>query len=81
MEPVRRLLEGMLDVIDQRRVVRRIQVGVLLWMLVDCYLWARGYAESSKLTGAELALVVGAVNWPITALMGFIYKQYEASRA
>ena len=77
---VRGWIEAVLDVIDQRRVVRRVQVAVLLWMLVDCYLWARSFAERSGLSGAELALVVGAVNWPITALMGIVYKLYEAAR-
>lgn len=69
-----------LDFIDRRKVVRRVQVLVLMWMLVDCYLWARGYAERSKLPGAELALVMGVVTWPITTLVGIVYRQYDNSR-
>lgn len=69
------------DFVDQRRVIRRVQIGILMWMLVDSYLWARGFAERTMMSGAELALVVGAVCWPITALMGIVYRQYDSSRS
>lgn len=74
------MIGRLLDFVDRRKVVRRVQVLVLLWMLVDCYLWARGYVERSDRPGAELALVLGVVTWPITALMGWVYRRYDETR-
>lgn len=75
-----RYLGRFLDFVDRRKVVRRVQVLVLMWMLVDCYLWARGFAERSRLPGLELSAVMAAVTWPITALGGYVYRQYDNSR-
>ena len=71
---------SLLDFIDKRRVVRRAMVLAVLWMLIDCYLWAKGFAAREGMTGAELALVIAAVTVPITGLQGFVFKVYDSSR-
>ena len=71
---------SLLDFIDRRRIVRRVMVLTVLWMLVDCYLWAKGFAGRPGMTGAELALVIGAITVPVTALQGFLFRAYDHSR-
>lgn len=69
-----------LEFVDKRRIVRRAHTVVLLWMLVDCYRWATGFVESTDRPGAELALVLAVVTWPITTLVGIVYRMYDTSR-
>lgn len=71
---------AVLDFIDQRKVVRRIMVLGVFWAMIDVYVWAKGYAATSGLTGVELGAVITAVMIPITALTGFIFKTYDQSR-
>ena len=70
----------LLDFVDNRGVVRRCLVGIVAWLLVDVYLWAKGYSMRPGVNGLELAAVITAMNLPITALTGFIFKMYDTSR-
>lgn len=72
---------GILDFVDRRQIVRRAMVLTCLWMLVDCYMWAKGYASSPSKTGADLSLVIAAILTPVTALQGFLYRMYNDGRA
>lgn len=68
------------DFLDQRRIVRRAMVLVVLWQLVDSYLWAKGYAATTTRTGVEIGLVIAAVLAPVTTLQGFLFRVYDGSR-
>lgn len=71
---------GFLDFIDKRQIVRRAMVLICLWLLVDCYLWAKGYAMLPGKTGADLGIVIGTILTPVTALQGFLYRMYNDGR-
>ncbi len=71
---------GLLDFIDERKVIRRAMVLIVLWQLVDAYLWAKAYALRQGMTGVELSAVIAAVLTPVTILQGFLFKLYDASR-
>lgn len=70
----------MLDFVDRRALVRRAMVLIVLWQLVDAYMWAKGFATMPGMTGAELSLVIAAITVPVTALQGFLFKMYDESR-
>ncbi len=70
----------MLDFIDARQVVRRAMVLIVLWQLVDAYVWAKAFAERPGMTGAELAAVIAAILVPVTALQGVLFRMYDSSR-
>ena len=70
----------LLDFIDRRQIVRRAIVLIVLWQLVDAYLWAKGYAARDGMTGVELAAVIAALTGPVTLLQGFLFRMYDASR-
>ena len=70
----------LLDFVDQRAIVRRTMVLVVLWMLVDVYLWAKGYAGRAGVSGLELAAVISAMTVPVTVLQAFLFRSYDVGR-
>jgi hypothetical protein len=74
------VLGPVLDFIDRRHVVRRVIIGIFVWQTVDAYLWAKTFAYHVGTSGAELALVIGAVTVPVTILSGALFKFYDAAR-
>jgi len=70
-----------LDFVDQRRIVRRVFIFVVLWQFIDVYLFAKDLAGSNASSGVELAAVIGALTLPITALSGFLFKLYSGERS
>lgn len=70
----------LLDFVDRRGVVRRAMVLIVLWQLVDAYVWAKAFAGRDGMTGAELSLVIAAITLPVTALQGFLFRMYDQSR-
>ena len=69
-----------LDFVDNRAIVRRIMVGVILWMLIDVYAWAKAYALRPGVSGLELAAVIAALTVPVTTLQGVVFRLYDTSR-
>lgn len=76
------LLGPVLDFIDARVVIRRAMILIVLWQVVDSYLWAKGYIETHPdKSGVDLGLVLAAVLTPVNLLMGFLYRAYNDARA
>ncbi len=67
------------DFIDNRGVIRRIVLAVAVWMTWRASLWAMAYADGSNESGAEIAMIVGAVTLPITTFCGYVFKAYLES--
>jgi len=74
------IVAPLLDFIDARHVVRRVAFAVVLYLLVDCYVWAKAYAMRDGMTGAELGMVIAAVLVPVTALQASVLRLYNQSR-
>jgi len=74
------LVGRFLDFIDRRQVVRRAMVLIVLWQLVDVYLFAKHIALRPGMSGLELAAIIAALTSPPTALMGFLFKSYGDGR-
>lgn len=70
----------LLDFIDERQVVRRAMVLIVLWQLVDAYMFAKNYAYRDHMTGLELSAVIAAITVPVTALQGLLFRLYDQSR-
>lgn len=61
-----------------------VRAGVLyvtVWMTWLAFHWAGQFAFATDKAGAEVALIIGAVTLPITALQSFIFKVYSDSRS
>lgn len=69
-----------LDFVDNRMVVRRIMLGIVAWMFVDSYIWAKQYAVRPGITGLELSAVIAAVLIPATYILKELVQSYTDMR-
>lgn len=69
------------DWLDNRGVIRRVILGVAMWMTWEVTHWAMAFAAVSARPGIDLAAVIAAVSAPATALSGYVFKAYLDSRA
>lgn len=76
-----RLLTAFWDFVDARAVVRRIALGVTVWMSWASFDWAMRFADATDKAGAEVGLIIAAVTGPVAALQGFVIKIYSEGRA
>lgn len=74
------MLEKFWNWVDSRAAVRRIVLGVTLYLTWHSYLWAAAYAMSSDRPGMEVATIIAAVLAPISVLQGHVFKAYLGSR-
>lgn len=70
----------LLDFVDNRHVVRRLFVGVVLWQLCDVYLFAKQLAVRPGMSGLELSALIAAMTVPVTILSGMLFKLYGDQR-
>lgn len=68
------------DFIDKYAIVRRIVLGVAIWMTWRVSEWAMSFAVSSTRPGVDLAAVVAAVTAPVTVFGGYAFKVYADSK-
>lgn len=68
------------DFIDNRCVVRRIVMGLMIWMTWDAYHWAAHFADTTQRTGSDVSLIIAAVLVPVMGLQGAVFKFYGDKR-
>lgn len=68
------------DWVDERAVIRRVMTLGTFAVVVQTTLWAQRFVETTTKSDAGVALMLGAVTAPITALMGFMFSTYQQSK-
>ena len=68
------------DWVDQRGVVRRVVLGITVWMTWRAFQWATVFATMTDKSGVEVAAIIGAVTAPITYLQSAAFKAYLEGR-
>jgi hypothetical protein len=71
------------DFVDTRGVIRRVVLGITIWMLWRVTAWSMAYADAALAAGntdASLGAVMMAVGGPATVLAGYVFKLYVDSR-
>ena len=68
------------DFVDERGIVRRIVLGVAIWMTWRVSLWATAFAVTSDKPGLEVAAIIAAATAPVTLFAGAVFKAYVESR-
>ena len=66
--------------IDQRGIVRRVVLGITLYLTWVSFHWAASYASESTRAGMDIAAIIAAVLAPIAALQGAAFKAYLGRR-
>lgn len=69
------------DWVDRRCIVRRIVLGVTVWMVYEAFSWAARFASATEKDGAEVGLIIAAVTGPIAVLQGYVFKLYSENRS
>lgn len=69
------------DWIDQRGIVRRIVLGMAVWMTWRATVWATAFAAASDKPGLEVAAIIAAATAPLTLFTAAVFKAYVESRA
>ncbi len=71
------------DFVDNRGVIRRIVLGLSIYILWVQAHWAFDYALGALALGkadAPVAAIVAAISAPATVLVGYVFKHYLESR-
>lgn len=68
------------DWLDERCIIRRALTIATFTLVAICLHWSMRYAESSARAGADVAMILGAIWTPLSALMGYMFGQYASSR-
>jgi hypothetical protein len=71
------------DFVDSRGVIRRIVLGIAIYMLWVQANWANEYALTALASGksdASIAAIIAAISAPATMLVGWVFKTYITSR-
>ena len=66
--------------LDKGGWVRRTYLVAASAMTWKTVIWSMAYAETSKLGGADIAMILGAVGVPIAAVQKFAFDAYLESR-
>jgi hypothetical protein len=69
------------DWIDERGVIRRIVLGIAIWMTWEVSQWAMAFVACSQRPGIDLAAIIAAVTGPVTLFGGYVFKAYIDSRS
>jgi hypothetical protein len=75
-----RLFEWLETRLDEGGWVRRaylVAATVMSWKFI---LWAMAFAETSPRPGTDVAMIVGAIGVPLSAVTGFAFTAYLNSR-
>lgn len=64
------------DFVDNRGIVRRIVLGIAIWMTWRAADWSMSYAEQWHTDGLQSAALVAAVQAPITMFCAAVFRHY-----
>jgi hypothetical protein len=68
------------DWIDSRGIVRRLAMGITLYLTVYVTLEGWQFAMVSQFDGLGTAACIAAVTAPLAALQGYVFKWYGIGR-
>lgn len=69
------------DWVDKRAVVRRVMTLGTFAMTMWTIWWAMWFAMESTRSGADVAMIIGAVMVPVNSLQGYIFGAYAKGRS
>jgi hypothetical protein len=66
--------------LDEGGWIRRAYLVAATAMTWNFVLWAMKFAEVSPRPGGDVAMVIGAIGVPLSAVTGFAFQNYLTSR-
>lgn len=74
-----KIIERFWNWIDSRGVIRRVILGIAIWMTWQVSEWAMAFSTNEEIS-INTAAVIAAVSSPIVAFGGYVFKAYLDSR-
>lgn len=71
---------GFWNWLDNRMIVRRLLLGVTMYLVIDSYAWCKSFAEHTARDGLQIAAIIAAVTGPVTVLLKFVLDNYTEGR-
>lgn len=68
------------DWVDTRLIIRRLMTLGTFAMTMWVIWWAMGFASTSPRSGADVAMIIGAIMVPVNALQGYLFGAYARGR-
>lgn len=81
MNALKTALDGLMDFIDSRAIVRRIAFFVMLWITIKTSFWTVEFAWYSSRPGMEIAAIIAAVWTPLSGLQAAVFAFYDRGRS
>ena len=69
-----------MNFVDQYSVVRRLVLGIAIWMTWAVSEWAMWFAVDNARNGVEIAAIIAAVTAPVTMFGGYVFRVYSESK-
>jgi hypothetical protein len=66
--------------IDKYKVVRRAVLAIAIWMTWVSAEWATWFATGNSRNGMEIAAILAAVQAPVMAFTGMVFKVYVENK-
>ena len=70
-----KIIERFWNWIDSRGVIRRVILGIAIWMTWKVSEWAMSFAINEEIS-VNTAAVIAAVTSPVVAFGGYVFKAY-----
>ena len=66
--------------IDKYKVIRRAVLAIAIWMTWAASEWSMWFATGNSRNGMEIAAILAAVQAPVMAFTGMVFKVYVESK-
>jgi hypothetical protein len=66
--------------IDKYAVVRRVVLGIAIWMTWAVSEWSMWFATGNSRNGMEIAAILAAIQAPVMLFAGTVFKVYADSK-
>lgn len=66
--------------IDNYKVIRRVVLGIAIWMTWAASEWSMWFATGNARNGMEIAAILAAVQAPVMAFTGMVFKVYVENK-
>ena len=66
--------------IDKHKIIRRAVLGIAIWMTWVSAEWATWFATANARNGMEIAAILAAVQAPVMAFTGMVFKVYVENK-
>lgn len=66
--------------IDKYLIIRRVTLAIAIWMTWVSAEWAMWFATGNSRNGMEIAAILAAVQAPVMAFTGMVFKVYAENK-